>query len=80
MGNNRPVKTKDWIAYLKEQNCVYIRTHASHYIYECPNCLRPITFRESKKDIPAMHLKTNLFTLGKTLKELYEWIDKKPKK
>lgn len=76
MGNNRPVKTIDWVAFLKAHNCRYLRTEASHDHYKCPNCLRTITHREKDKDIPALHCKTNLKTMGKTLKDLYEWIEK----
>lgn len=74
MGNNRPVKTKDFIAFLVAHDCNYIRTEASHVHYKCPNCIRTITFREKDKDIPPLHLKTNLTTMGKSLKYLYEWI------
>jgi hypothetical protein len=76
MGNNRPVKTKDWVAFLKANKCFYLSTNASHDHYKCPDCFRTITHREKDKEIPAMHLKTNLATMGKTLAELYEWIDK----
>ena len=76
MGNNRPVKTKDWIAFLLANGCKYIRTTASHDHYKCPNCFRTITHREKDKEIPALHLKTNLATMGKSLQELYSWIEK----
>ena len=76
MGNNRPVKTKDWIAFLQSNKCNYLRTKASHDHYKCPGCFRTITHREQDKEIPSMHLKTNLTTMGKTLAELYDWIDK----
>jgi predicted RNA binding protein YcfA (HicA-like mRNA interferase family) len=75
MGNNRPVKTKDWISFLKFHGCRHIRTTASHDHYKCPNCFRTITHREKDKEIPAMHAKTNLATMGKTLQELYTWIE-----
>jgi hypothetical protein len=75
MGNNRPVKTKDWIAFLLFCGCKYLRTTASHDHYKCPNCFRTITHREKDKEIPAMHLRTNLFTMGKTIDELYKWIE-----
>ena len=75
MGNNRPVKTKHWLKFLKEKNCRYLRTKASHDHYKCPSCKRTITHREKDKDIPAMHLKTNLATMGLTLEYLYEWIN-----
>lgn len=75
MGNNRPVKTKDWVAFLESHGCKYQRTKSSHDHYKCPNCFRTITHREKDKEIPALHAKTNLKTLGKTLQELYEWIE-----
>jgi hypothetical protein len=75
MGNNRPVKTKIWIAFLTAHGCTYQRTKASHDLYNCPNCFRPITHREKDKEIPPLHLKTNLATMGFTLQYLYDWID-----
>lgn len=74
MGNNRPVKTSDWVAFLKHLGCNYIRTSASHDHYRCPKCLRTITHREKDKEIPALHLRTNLRTLGLDLNDLYNWI------
>lgn len=76
MGNNRPVKTKYWIKFLESQGCRYLRTKASHCHYKCPGCFRTITFRDAPKEIPALHLATNLATIGKTLQELYDWIEK----
>lgn len=75
MGNNRPVKTKDWIAFLEAHNCKFIRIRASHSHYKCPNCIRTITHREKDKEVPALHAKTNLRTMEKTLQYLYTWID-----
>lgn len=76
MGNNRPVKTKDFIAFLEAHGCKHQRTKASHDHYKCPNCFRTITIREKDKEIPAMHAKTNLATMGLTLQYLYDWIEK----
>jgi predicted RNA binding protein YcfA (HicA-like mRNA interferase family) len=75
MGNNRPVKTKDWVAFLKAHDCKYLRTKASHDHYKCPGCIRTITHREKDKDIPSLHLRTNLFSMGLTIDYLYKWID-----
>ena len=75
MGNNRPVDTKDWVAFLIANGCKYKRTKASHFHYKCPGCIRTITFRENEKQIPPLHLKTNLQTMGKTLNDLYSWIE-----
>ncbi len=73
MGNNRPIKTKCWIAFLHYKKCVYKRTKASHVHYKCPNCFRTITFREKDKEIPPLHIQTNLRTMGITMKDFYEW-------
>jgi predicted RNA binding protein YcfA (HicA-like mRNA interferase family) len=75
MGNNRPVKTKDWVAFLGAHGCKYVRTKASHDHYNCPGCFRTITHREKDKEIPTMHLKTNLATMGMKLQQLYDWIE-----
>ena len=53
-----------------------MRTRASHDHYKCPGCNRTIMHREKDKEIPAMHLQTNLRTMGLTLKDLYDWIEK----
>jgi hypothetical protein len=76
MGNNRPVKTKDWIAFLLAHNCKYLRTKASHDHWKCKGCFRTITHREKDNEIPAMHLRTNLKSMGLTIQYLYDWIEK----
>lgn len=77
MGNNRPVKTKDWRRFLLAHGCEKKRHKStSHEHWKCPNCFRTITFRSQYKEIPALHIKTNLSSLGKTLSELYNWIEK----
>ena len=70
----RPIKTKDWVRFLEAHNCKYKRTKASHVHYQCLGCFRPVTHRSKDKDIPAMHLQTNLKTMGLSLDYLYEWI------
>lgn len=75
MGNNRPIKTKCWVAFLMAHKCKYLRTQSSHDHYKCPGCFRTITHREKDKDIPAMHLRTNLHSMGLDLKYLYDWVD-----
>lgn len=39
--------------------------------------LEPLLLGLKDKEIPAMHLKTNLETMGYDLEYLYNWIDKK---
>lgn len=75
MGNNRPIKTKHWIAFLEAHDCKYARTKASHVHYKCKGCFRTITFRDKYDEVPALHLKTNLTSMGKTLEYLYKWVE-----
>ena len=71
----RPIKTKDWLRFLKAHNCKYKRTKASHDHWQCPGCFRPVTHREKDKDIPPMHLQTNLKTMGLDFDYLYKWLE-----
>ena len=66
MGNNRPVKTKNWVRFLIAHNCKYLRTKASHDHYKCPNCWRTITHRE--KNIEKKTKKFLLYIYELTLK------------
>lgn len=76
MGNNRPIKTKHFVAFLLAQGCKKVRSKASHDHYKCPNCWRTITIREKDKDIPSFHIKTNIQTMGKTILDVYDWVEK----
>ncbi|HET7360993.1 MAG TPA: hypothetical protein VFI78_03585, partial [Salinimicrobium sp.] len=65
MGNNRPIKKKFWIQFLKAHGCKKKRHKStSHEHWKCPNCYRTIVFRGQNKEIPALHLKSNLETMG----------------
>ena len=70
----RPIKTKDWERFIIAHKCKYKRTKASHAHYQCPNCWRPVTHRPADKDIPPMHLQTNLRTMGLTFDYLFKWL------
>lgn len=79
MGNNRPVKKKYWIRFLIAHGCEEQKrkTGTSHVFWKCPNCIRTIVFRNQNKEIPFIHLKTNLDTMGYDLNYLYDWLDGK---
>ena len=73
MGNNRPVKKEDWIRFLQHYDCKEVRHKGtSHQHWKCPNTFRTITFRGQGKEIPALHLKTNLTSMGYDLNYLYK--------
>lgn len=62
----KPIPTAKWKKWLKFRGLVYIRTHASHEIWDYPNdsLIRPVIFRGAKKETPGFHIQTNLETLG----------------
>lgn len=75
MGNNRPVKKKDWIKFLKAHGFEKKRHKGtSHEHWKKKGVIRTIVFRSKPKEIPAMHLKTNLDSMGHDLKYLYNWL------
>jgi predicted RNA binding protein YcfA (HicA-like mRNA interferase family) len=61
----RQVSIKAWRGFLKSVGLVRIRTKGSHEIWDRPDesLSRPIIFRNTKKEIPLTHIKTNLETL-----------------
>jgi len=74
MGNNRPIKTKCWIAYLKSLGFELTRTTGSHYMY-VKKGFRTIPVWESEKEIPAMHIRTSCRTIGVDITDVYAWTD-----
>jgi len=76
MGNYRPVKKKCWKKYLEHLGWELDRISASHHQYVKKGAKRPIPMYGSKKEIPALHIKTSCKTLGVNPKDVYEWIEK----
>ena len=74
MKYNKPTKTKDFIRFLEGHDCMYKRTRASHDHYKCPKCFRTITFRGKAKEIPFIHLASNLKTMNMTVEYYYNWL------
>ena len=62
----KPIPLAKWKKWLKLHGLVYMRTEASHEIWDRPDDAlhRPIVFRSAKKEIPGFHVHTNLQTLG----------------
>lgn len=75
----KPVPTKIFIQFLKSRGIVYIRTHASHDIFDNPvsPLSRPVIIRTKYKDMPLLHIHTTLETIGVSKKEFEEWLKKK---
>lgn len=74
----QPIPTKKFKKFLKNQGLVYVRTEASHEIWDRPDdsLLRPVTFWGHKKEVPGLHIHTNLKTIGMTYKEFKKVISK----
>ncbi len=74
----KQIPTKKFIKFLKSLGLVYIRTEASHDVYDHPkNPLnRPVIVRTKNKDIPVLHIHTNLKTIGIDKSVFEEWLKK----
>jgi len=63
----KPIPTKKFKKYLKYKGLKHLRSEGDHEIWDFPNdnrLFRPVTFIGCEKEIPALHIKTNLKTLG----------------
>lgn len=76
MGNNRPLPTKCFIAFLLMHGLTCDRISSSHHQYKKKGLIRTIPVWGDEKEIPAMHLRTSCKTLGVTMQELYDWAAK----
>ncbi|HHC78261.1 MAG TPA: type II toxin-antitoxin system HicA family toxin [Flavobacteriia bacterium] len=72
----KPIKTKCFIAFLKYKKCVEKRSKGSHHQYKCPGCWRTITIRPKDKNIPPLHVMTNLKSMGVSMADFKAWADK----
>ena len=75
----KPVPTKIFIRFLKSLGIIYVRTHASHDIFDNPKkpLPRPVVIRMKNKEIPLLHIHTTLETIGVSKKEFEDWLKKK---
>ena len=75
----KPVPTKIFIRFLKNLGIIYVRTHASHDIFDNPKkpLPRPVVIRMKNKEIPLLHIHTTLETIGVSKKEFEDWLKKK---
>ena len=64
----KSIPYQQYVALLKILGLVHVRTEASHQIWDFPagadrTLLRPVTLRDKDKDVPLLHMHTNLITL-----------------
>jgi len=79
----KQIETALFIEYLQSLGLVCIRNESSHFVFDNPpdkpQLERPIIVRTKHKEIPVLHIHTNLATLGVSHKEFEKWL-KLPKK
>jgi hypothetical protein len=75
----KTIDTRLFKKFLQSLGLEYKRTKGSHEIWDFkkePFLDRPVIFRGKEKQVPTMHIHTNLVTLGLTHKEFEEIIKK----
>ena len=72
MGSTSPIKTSCFTKFLEYKNCKPAKG-TKHAKWRCPGCLRSIMFDRSTKEIPYLHVQTNLRNLGVTMKDFKNW-------
>ena len=75
MGELQLITNSEFRKFLEHIGCEYKRQRGDHIVYTKKGINRPIIFRV-KGDIPILHLKTNLKTLGLTAKQFLEILNK----
>lgn len=73
----RPIKTKLFIKFLKHHKCYRLKkSSGSHSFWKRPGLTRRIVIRESDKEIPPLHIMTNLKTLQLKFEDLENFLNK----
>jgi hypothetical protein len=82
----KQIPTKVFIKYLEYLGLVFIRKDQwNHDLYDYPEghskgkLLRSVAIRSNYKDIPVLHIHTNLIAAGSTKTDFEEWL-KNPRK
>jgi predicted RNA binding protein YcfA (HicA-like mRNA interferase family) len=74
MGSKQTVPTKLFKKFLINQGLELIRTKGGHESWHKKGLLRPVVVQTHKKEIPESVLRSNLRTLGVSMKEFIEII------
>lgn len=70
----RPIKRKQFEAYLRLVGCTLKRTKGDHFIYDRPGLLRPIVIT-ADREVPVFILRNNLRLLGVSTEEFLVALD-----
>ena len=76
----KPISFRRYVAVLQALGLVLVRTRGSHQVWDFPPgsgraLLRPIIIRDKDKEIPVIHVQSNLLTLRLSIgltKEAFE--------
>lgn len=63
MGNVPPIPLDCWIKFLKHRKCREANG-TKHAKWKCPGCTRSIIFDRRGKQIPQLHIQTNIRNMG----------------
>jgi len=82
----KQIQTKVFLQYLKYLGLVFVRKDGwNHDLYDYPDghpngkLLRMVAVRTNYKEIPILHIHTNLMAIGKDKEDFEAWL-KAPKK
>ena len=75
MGSTPPVDTSCFENFLLYKKC-YPANGTKHKKWKCPGCFRSIMFDRNSKEIPYLHVQTNLRNMGISMRVFKEWADK----
>jgi len=67
----KPVPLPKFKKFLKKIGLVHKRTEGGHEMWDYPDdsLERPVTLQTHEKEVPRLHIKTNLKTIGMDIKE-----------
>lgn len=75
----KQIPTSDFLDFLYSLGIVRIRNEASHWVFNYPDehpkgkLKRPLIVRIKNKDIPLLHIHSNLLTLNVSKSEFEKW-------
>lgn len=74
MGKLTSIKVTTFRKFLEQIGCKMYRVRSSHEIWARKDLTRPVTFRNTKKEIEPFHIRTNLRTLDISVEEFLKII------
>ena len=73
MGITAPVRTRCFEKWLEQQGCKEDKKSTNHRKFKCPGCRRSLIMDRGFKEIPFIHVKTNIKHMGWDMPRFKEW-------